>query len=161
MKDVVPVENVLISFLNNVLVIDSDVLTDIKCIDDKIENGGVLYGFKILDKNEYVLNGKTYRQEDDSASICNFERKSEFHLNKINEIWRKDNSTMYLGDWHYHPVDYAYPSQTDYRSFENVCKQCRSSSEFLFFIISAHKEFVVYIYEKKKSKLITTYKVKY
>lgn len=156
MKDVMFVDTVMIKFLDSILVIDEKPFYYLKHNDGKIENGGVLYGYKLLGKEEYIITGNTSKQIDDYASECSFIRNSSHHSEVINNLWINDNSIMYLGDWHSHPVDFVQLSSTDKKTFRKICKSCISSSKYLFFVVSAIKEMVIYIYERGNKKLIST-----
>lgn len=155
-KDVMYVESVIISFDDIVLVIDKCVINQIlSVINNKpIETGGILYGSKLLKLEEYVISGNTFQQPKDVATYSNFERKDNNHFKLLKMNRRNDKSLMYFGDWHYHPVDYVSPSNTDLISFERNSKSCKTDSKYMFNIICSKKEFAIYIYDRQCGMLI-------
>ena len=136
MKDVIFVENVIINFKLGVVIIEKDVLSSLKININK-ETGGVLYGFKLKENNEYVICGCTKKQNDDESSEYSFYRKDKKHFEIIKQLWLKDKTIMYLGDWHYHPAKYVNASNTDYESFKENCLSSKTNSKYMFNIITS------------------------
>lgn len=125
------------------------------------ESGGVLFGFKVNEKEEYVICGWTLPQEKDSFSTASFSRNDEKHFDLIKEIWKEDKTTMYFGDWHFHPVDIVIPSNQDFSSFIKICKKSKTSSKHIINIIAAKKELVMFVYNKKRKTKLFEYRFKY
>lgn len=80
------------------------------------ESGGILLGSM---RGEHIeINELTFPQIDDQQLRYRFNRKSNFHINKALETWKRSNKTeYYLGEWHTHPQTDASPSSYDYSSW--------------------------------------------
>lgn len=152
-------ENIVVNYKNLSIVVLGVVMDKIKNYiqTSLLETGGILYGFKIKEKEEYIISGFTKKQDLDKVSKCSYNRLDPMHFILIKEYWKNDKSIMYLGDWHYHPVNYIVPSQTDYQTFENISKESVTSSKYLFYIIISEDEFGLYVYEKRSGTLIHTF----
>ena len=147
-------ENLIIKKDELVIVIDSKVLCDFISINSSNETGGVLYGFKVKDMEEYIISGCTFPQENDIRTYSTFQRIDSKHFKIVNDFWKDDKCTMYFGDWHFHPVDYVYPSKQDHDSFEMLCKKTKTSSKYIINIIVSKKELRLFVFLKKGSKQI-------
>ena len=158
MKDAIFVENLIIKFKGGILVIDSSVMNNLK-INLNHEVGGVLYGFKLQSSDEYIISGNTEKQDRDFSDKHFFYRKDNKHFEIIKKLWEKDKVTMYFGDWHYHPVNYVYPSTEDYKSFKENCITAKTNTKFMFNIISSNKEIKIFIYDKKNKRKIGEHKI--
>lgn len=154
-------ETVKITFLNDVLFIENNVIDYFESINQAAETGGILIGYKLFERNEYVLSAYTKQQMDDNARFCDFERNSSKHFEILKSMWKENESLMYFGDWHFHPVDYVSPSSTDLKTFKKLCKNSVTSSKYMIFIIVAKKQFRVFIYDKKSARLLHDEKVEY
>lgn len=154
-------ENIVLTNKNISIVIKGKVLEKIlaNIKNRSLETGGILYGFKIKEKDEYILSGITEQQELDQVTCCSFNRLDSNHLKIVHNLWKEDKSIMYLGDWHYHPVDSVNPSGTDYQSFKRNTNESKTDSKFLFYIIVGKKEFELFIYEKKYAKSLDIQKI--
>ncbi len=150
------VENIVLTNKKISIVIEGKVLEKILAnIKNKsLETGGILYGFKIKETDEYILSGITEQQELDKVTCCSYNRLDPNHLKIVNNLWKEDKSIMYLGDWHYHPVDFINPSRTDYQTFKRNAKESKTDSQFLFYIIVGKQEIKLFIYKKKCAKLL-------
>ena len=158
-KDAKSVENATIDGGEFVIVLKGDVLDYFATLKGVQETGGVLYGFKISGREEYVISGWTTPQSEDVFSPCSFFRKDKRHFDLIKKLWSKDGTTMYFGDWHFHPVNKVVPSQQDYSSFAKVCKESKTSSKYIVNIIVAKQELVVFVYDKKRKSKLSEYHI--
>lgn len=157
MKDVEFVGNLIIEKDKKTFVVDEKVILDLKNIDSNLETGGVLYGYKVRDKEEYIVLGCTFSQPTDIKTNYTFQRNDPNHFKIINDIWKHDNATMYYGDWHFHPVNIVSPSSQDLKSFIKICEKNNTSSKYIINIITARKELRIYIYDKRKKKIFVEY----
>ena len=112
------------------------------------ETGGVIYGFKIKDNNEYIISGFTDSQPGDQFDYSTFCRKDKIHFDIINEIRKNDFSIMYFGDWHFHPSNNSSPSKTDTKTFSKICQEVTTSSKYLVFIVFCRIDCTIIIYSK-------------
>ncbi|MCH5171565.1 MAG: Mov34/MPN/PAD-1 family protein [Erysipelotrichales bacterium] len=153
-------ENVVITYKRLSIVIKTDVIKSLfKVTNSHLESGGILYGFKIKEKNEYIISGITNQQYFDRVTSTSYSRLDPNHIEIVNSIWKCDNTTMYLGDWHFHPSDYVFPSSTDYNTFKNNSVKCKTSSKYLFYLIVGKKEIALYICEKEDGAIINSQKI--
>lgn len=161
LKDAKYVENIILTNKKISIVIEGKVLEEILInIKNKVlETGGILYGFKLKENEEYILFGITEQQEIDKATYCSYNRLDPNHLNIVNNLWKENKAIRYLGDWHYHPVEFINPSSIDYQTFKKNTKESRTDSKFLFYIIVGKQEFKLFIYEKKSAKLLDIQKI--
>ena len=148
-------ENIVLKSKKISIVIVGTVLEKILAnIKNKVlETGGILYGFKIKENDEYIISGITEQQEIDKATCCSYNRLDPNHLKIVNNLWKEDKTIRYLGDWHYHPIDFVLPSSTDYQTFKRNTKESKTDSKFLFYIIAGKQELKLFIYTKKCEKL--------
>lgn len=153
-------ENVIVKIENITIIISENVLISLKKESvGKIETGGTLFGFKLKDRNEYIISGVTFFQPKDKKFNFGFERNDERHFEIINDMWKKDGSTMFLGDWHYHPTNEVSPSKRDLLTFNDLSESSFSSSKILCNIITCNDYFVIYVIEKKSRKNYNPVKV--
>lgn len=154
-------ENIVLTSKKISIVIEGTVLEKILAgIKNKsLETGGILYGFKIKETDEYILSGITEQQELDQVTFCSYNRLDPNHLKIVNNLWKEDKSIMYLGDWHYHPVDFITPSRTDYQTFKRNTKESKTDSKFLFYIIVGKQELEFFVYNKKTAKPVDIQKI--
>ncbi|CAN0246100.1 unnamed protein product [Chrysoparadoxa australica] len=86
------------------------------------EFGGIFLG-KVDTKNSaaeitQVLIPEKYEQTETS-----FKRYSDDLNNKIEDIFKKDTSIKFLGEWHSHPFNSPIPSETDYLAMLKLSEQ--------------------------------------
>ena len=154
-------ENLTISQEGIVIVLDCEVLEFFMTLNSEHESGGVLYGSKVNEKEEYVVSGWTLPQKNDTFSAVSFCRNDKKHFDLINKKWRDDKTTMYFGDWHFHPVNDVAPSNQDYSSFVKICKESKTSSRYMINIIAAKQELIIFVYHKKRMTKLFEYRYKY
>lgn len=147
-------ENLIINKDQLVIVIDSKLLCDFLSIESNCESGGVLYGFKVKDKEEYIISGCTFPQIKDLSTYTTFQRNDSKHFKIVNDFWKENKYIMYFGDWHFHPVDYVYPSKQDYVSFNKICHKAHTSSKYIFNIIVSKKELHLFVFLKNSKKQV-------
>jgi integrative and conjugative element protein (TIGR02256 family) len=162
MKDVTVVDDFILTENKPVLVISKVILG--KMIDavqsNKIEIGGILIGYKLMDIDEYRITDVTFPYKDDYGSIAYFERKDIKHNIVLNDLHDKDISKTYLGDWHSHPESSSSPSNLDLSTYRNHTKNSQTSSNHLFYLIIG-KNIDIQVYSYRTKKLIKSIKYNY
>ena len=153
-------ENVIVKIENITIIISENV---VECLKKEsignMETGGTVFGFKLKYHNEFIISGITLIQSEDKRTKFSFERKDEKHFEIINEVWKKDKSIMYIGDWHYHPSNDVYPSKRDFETFNDLRKCSFTSSKIFCNIITCKDYFIIYVFEKKSRKNYNPVKV--
>ncbi len=119
------------------------------------ESGGVLLGYKLLGKSEYRITDFTPPFLNDIISQANFHRRDKKHIEKIHESWKTDQTIMYLGDWHSHPIDSPLPSKTDITSWERMAVQSQTIANILFFFLVIPNGISIYLYSRKGIQLFS------
>lgn len=150
--------NLIIKKRKIVFVLDSSLISQYADLNASIETGGILFGFKVKDKEEYVITECTFPQEKDIATAFSFQRLDDKHFVILKEKWLADNTTFYFGDWHFHPTETAVPSWQDKMSFYDLCVQAKTSSKYMVNIITAKNEMYIAIFNRKKKKLFCQFK---
>lgn len=113
------------------------------------EKGGILYGYKLFYISEYRITGFTDPYQRDYQSKFYFIRKDVKHFKDLKKEWKKNNYTMYLGDWHSHPIGGANPSSTDIETWINISKESTTNSEILIFCLVVKLEILFSIYNRE------------
>lgn len=144
------VEDIIINYEEYTVLINKEIFQKLLLkIDKKKENGGVLFGYKIRDKEEYIISDFTEPFSKDIRKYAYFERKDPLHMKTINDLWIVDKKVMYFGDWHSHPIGKAIPSNTDLESWKKISRNAETSSNILIFILLAPDNQKIWLYNKK------------
>lgn len=122
------------------------------------ENGGVLYGYKLSNIQEYRILGFTDPFQEDKISLFRFDRLDSSHIDLINNKWIDDKSIMYLGDWHSHPSYKSYASNLDRSTWKRISKKAKTNSSILVFSIVSSNEILYCVY-RKRGKEIFSFKI--
>ena len=118
--------------------------------DNKSEVGGILYGQKVIGRNEYIITGFTKPFKKDITSYSTFVRKDKKHFKVIKSIWLEDKTTHFIGDWHSHPIDIVNPSNEDVISWKEIAMNTRNVSKNLLFAIISKDSYSFYTFVNKK-----------
>ncbi|MDD2229037.1 MAG: Mov34/MPN/PAD-1 family protein [Candidatus Cloacimonetes bacterium] len=87
-----------------------------------IETGGILVG-KYIDENTKALVIDALPPPEDSlCKPCTFRRGSKGLSTLLKSLWNKRERLYYVGEWHYHPTEMVYPSQTDLDQMISISK---------------------------------------
>ena len=153
-------EHIIIKNNDMVLIIKSTVIFNLMN-KGEIETGGILYGYKVSGREEYIITGNTPKQKKDICGKNYFLRKDKRHFIILKELWKKDKSIMYFGDWHYHPTNNVFASNDDLHTFSKLCTSCKTNSKYIINIIASRNEFEVFIYHKETVKCQLSKKIKF
>lgn len=149
MKVVKYAEDIIISLKNVSVLIDKSVINNaISSQRLDTEVGGICFGYKLSDIEEYRIQGFTLPMEKDVRTKTFFKRQDNKHFALIKEKWDKDNTTMYLGDWHAHPVKKAFPSFQDKKTWKKLAKKSKTSANILIYFIISFDELYITIYNR-------------
>lgn len=139
------------------IILDINLISNLyRNLSDKNENGGVLYGYKLSEIEEYRICGFTCPFKKDIISSYTYHRLDQRHIKYIKDIWIKDKTTMYLGDWHSHPSEISIPSKTDENTWRKISVNSKTNSAILIFIIVSFKEMKIIVYNKNEEVLFNS-----
>jgi integrative and conjugative element protein (TIGR02256 family) len=119
------------------------------------ENGGVFYGYKLSNIQEYRILGFTDPFEKDNKKLFNFDRLDSRHIEYIKNKWINDKSIMYLGDWHSHPAQKSEASVLDRDTWKKISKKSKTNSLILVFSIISQNEILNCVYNKKGKEIFS------
>lgn len=144
------VETMILNNEHFTILIDKSIIDQLKSqLHPHIEQGGTLYGYKLLEREEYRITGYTKPMRKDKKTPIFFGRRDKEHFKVINEMWKKDMFTMYLGDWHTHPVGKANPSSVDLETFKDISLKAKTISNVIIYFLITPTQFRVFIYDRK------------
>lgn len=108
---------------------------------DASEAGGVLLGRLIRDARDVVVDGASEPDGKDQRFRFAFRRGRRPAQAIVDRAWRGSGGTCnYLGEWHTHPQDVAYPSELDRCEWTRVAREARYEQGELLFIIVGRVE---------------------
>jgi len=110
----------------------------------KKEAGGVLLGRYISGAPDIVVDSVTVPGVGDRRERFRFFRAKKSHQMQIDEIWASSGGrTVYLGEWHTHPVPVPVPSWIDLLDWRRKLFFDRFGA-YLFFLIAGTCEIKVW-----------------
>jgi len=116
---------------------------------DKHESGGILLG-QVKERNIYILNASTPNKFD-KAGRYYFERNMEIAQIIVNyEFMNSNQKTIYLGEWHTHPVKIPSPSVKDRIMIKNQYNKNILNESYVLLIIQGLKGIYVGLFDGKK-----------
>lgn len=116
------------------------------------ESGGVLLGYRILGKNEIMIDDISLPDKYDERSLIKFIRKSVSHIIKINSS--NEKKSFCIGNWHTHPCCNPVPSSIDLKTWKEELMKCSSTFGFQVFIICAIDGFDIWVGKEKTGKIV-------
>lgn len=155
LKDVIIVEIIEIISDFFILVLPKEIIVQLKQqVNPRFENGGLVYGYKIKNVEEYRIEGFTTPSVEDKKGYNFFQRLSNKHNELVKSKWELDKTTMILGDWHTHPIGKSIPSSTDLETYSKNSKKYRGSAKYLFYLILSPDDVNVLCYDRIGNKII-------
>lgn len=93
------------------------------------EAGGVLFGKKIANTEEYIVSDISEPSKKDKQSRFSFVRDYRNTQKDINKKWKESEGIVnYIGEWHTHPECNPFPSSTD----KNLVRQLIDDNSNVF-----------------------------
>lgn len=97
-----------------------DIVRDI----NNIETGGIIIGYYNVALTEAIITSVTSQPSDSKAGFSWFVRGIQGLKDLLISKWKID-SEYYLGEWHYHPIGSALPSNVDISQIRKISKDKR------------------------------------
>lgn len=117
------------------------------------EFGGLLIGYYSDDRKTVIIK-KTLLPKKYKSSKYSFERGSEGLKKKLEKLYCKSPSLVYVGEWHTHPDNPALPSGVDIAALKEIVgDENVAIANPILLIISICKKFeqlCFYVYFKNK-----------
>ena len=100
----------------------------------KKEAGGILLG-QVSNKSIYIIKASVPNRFD-IATRYSFHRDKNIAQIIVNhEFYNSMGKTIYLGEWHTHPEDYASPSSQDIKMIKGQMKLGKLNESFALLVI--------------------------
>ena len=90
--------------------------------DPGSETGGVLVGRYLGDGSVAHIEFASSPPGDSSGGLDWFERGKDGLAELLREQWNLPERRYYLGEWHFHPLGRAEPSQQDRRQLSEIAR---------------------------------------
>ncbi len=111
---------------------------------EKLEAGGVLLGRYIRGTSDVVVDRVTVPSRGDLQNRLRFFRARKTHQEQIDAVWAASHgTTVYLGEWHTHPVPAAVPSWIDVLDWRRKLFVDHFAT-YLFFLVAGTTEIGVW-----------------
>lgn len=121
------------------------------------ENGGILLGGYIPEKNKYIITIASEPCDQDCRGMTYFVRNRENAQEIINNYWKTSKGKInYLGEWHTHGCKNPYPSYTDKKLLKSLIKDKSNVWTELFMLIVGRDNtfYLGMTNEKSKGKIV-------
>lgn len=91
---------------------------------NNIETGGIIIGYYNVTLTEAIITEVTSQPSDSKAGFSWFVRGIQGLKDLLISRWKVDNE-YYLGEWHFHPIGSALPSNVDISQIKKISKDKR------------------------------------
>lgn len=103
------------------------------------EAGGILLG-RVFESH-VLVEIATEPTKADRRSRFSFLRSRKSAQARVNDAWKRSGGEqIYLGEWHSHPEEIAYPSGRDQDMIANNLREAKMEIDFLILVVVGIRE---------------------
>ncbi len=119
------------------------------------ETGGVLIGYQVPASDEVVVTAATGPGRGATHGTDYFIHDQEFEASEVARLYHESGRLhVYLGDWHSHPSDSAFPSPRDLKTLRSIASAPEArAAEPLMLIVGQADPWSITVWQRGRGRL--------